>query len=172
MPISAEITAASRLLRMLDRLNQQGAQRAVKRASKRAATAARTAGTKAIRNIYTIKSGNLKARTQIRSDGDGTTLLVRGSTEPVSKYKAALRQYGVFVAIKRSGGGRVARSFMLNGNFMARVGKERYPVKGLYGPAVPQLFGNPDVMEQMQERGGEMFGSRLEHELDRLLGGA
>lgn len=172
MPISAEITAANNLLRVLEQLNQQGAQTAVKRASKRAATAARTAGTKAIRSIYTIKSSNLKARTQIRSDGDGTTLLVRGSTEPVSRYKAVPRQHGVFVAVKRNGGGQVARSFMLHGNFIARVGKERYPVKGLYGPAVPQLFGNPDVMEQMQERGSEIFGSRLEHELNRLLGGA
>ena len=66
----------------------------------------------------------------------------------------------------------MARSFALNGRFVAREGKERYPVKGLYGPAVPQLFGNPDVMEQMQERGSEVFDARLEHELDRLLGGA
>ena len=67
MPISAEITAADSLLQTLEQLSQQGAKKAVKRASKRAAVAARTAGTKAIRSIYTIKSGNLKARTQMRS---------------------------------------------------------------------------------------------------------
>lgn len=172
MPISAEITAADSLLQTLEQLSQQGAKKAVKRASKRAAVAARTAGTKAIRSIYTIKSGNLKARTQMRSEEDGTTILVWGSMEPVSKYKAVLRKHGVFVSIKRNGGGRVARSFALNGRLVAREGKERYPVKGLYGPAVPQLFGNPDVMEQMQERGSEVFDARLEHELDRLLGGA
>mgnify|MGYP000139359117 FL=1 len=119
-----------------------------------------------------MKSGNLKARTQIRKEDDGTTILVRGSTEPVSRYKASKRKYGVFVAIKRDGGGRVPRSFTLNGHFVARAGKERYPVKGLYGPAVPQLFGNPEVMEEMQERGQEVFNSRLQHELERLLGGA
>ena len=172
MPISAEIEAAEQLLGMLAGLKSQGVQKAIQRASKRAATAARTAGTKSIRSIYTMKSGNLKARTQIRKEDDGTTILVRGSTEPVSRYKASKRKYGVFVAIKRDGGGRVHRSFTLNGHFVARAGKERYPVKGLYGPAVPQLFGNPEVMEEMQERGQEVFNSRLQHELERLLGGA
>lgn len=172
MPISAEIEAAEQLLGTLAGLKSQGVQKAIQRASKRAATAARTAGTKSIRSIYTMKSGNLKARTQIRKEDDGTTILVRGSTEPVSRYKASKRKYGVFVAIKRDGGGRVPRSFTLNGHFVARAGKERYPVKGLYGPAVPQLFGNPEVMEEMQERGHEVFNSRLQHELERLLGGA
>ena len=172
MPISAEIEAAEQLLGTLAGLKPQGVQKAIQRASKRAATAARTAGTKSIRSIYTMKSGNLKARTQIRKEDDGTTILVRGSTEPVSRYKASKRKYGVFVAIKRDGGGRVPRSFTLNGHFVARAGKERYPVKGLYGPAVPQLFGNPEVMEEMQERGQEVFNSRLQHELERLLGGA
>jgi len=172
MPISAEIEAAEQLLGMLAGLKSQGVQKAIQRASKRAATAARTEGTKSIRSIYTMKSGNLKARTQIRKEDDGTTILVRGSTEPVSRYRASKRKYGVFVAIKRDGGGRVPRSFTLNGHFVARAGKERYPVKGLYGPAVPQLFGNPEVMEEMQERGQEVFNSRLQHELERLLGGA
>lgn len=172
MPISAEIEAAEQLLGTLAGLKSQGVQKAIQRASKRAATVARTAGTKSIRSIYTMKSGNLKARTQIRKEDDGTTILVRGSTEPVSRYKASKRKYGVFVAIKRDGGGRVPRSFTLNGHFVARAGKERYPVKGLYGPAVPQLFGNPEVMEEMQERGQEVFNSRLQHELERLLGGA
>ena len=172
MPISAEIEAAEQLLGTLAGLKSPGVQKAIQRASKRAATAARTAGTKSIRSIYTMKSGNLKARTQIRKEDDGTTILVRGSTEPVSRYKASKRKYGVFVAIKRDGGGRVPRSFTLNGHFVARAGKERYPVKGLYGPAVPQLFGNPEVMEEMQERGQEVFNSRLQHELERLLGGA
>ena len=172
MPISAEIEAAEQLLGTLAGLKSQGVQKAIQRASKRAATAARTAGTKSIRSIYTMKAGNLKARTQIRKEDDGTTILVRGSTEPVSRYKASKRKDGVFVAIKRDGGGRVPRSFTLNGHFVARAGKERYPVKGLYGPAVPQLFGNPEVMEEMQERGQEVFNSRLQHELERLLGGA
>ena len=172
MPISAEIEAAEQLLGTLAGLKSQGVQKAIQRASKRAAPAARTAGPKSIRSIYTMKSGNLKARTQIRKEDDGTTILVRGSTEPVSRYKASKRKYGVFVAIKRDGGGRVPRSFTLNGHFVARAGKERYPVKGLYGPAVPQLFGNPEVMEEMQERGQEVFNSRLQHELERLLGGA
>ena len=113
MPISAEIEAAEQLLGTLAGLKSQGVQKAIQRASKRAATAARTAGTKSIRSIYTMKSGNLKARTQIRKEDDGTTILVRGSTEPVSRYKASKRKYGVFVAIKRDGGGRVPRSLSL-----------------------------------------------------------
>ena len=72
MPISAEIEAAEQLLGTLAGLKSQGVQKAIQRASKRAATAARTAGTKSIRSIYTMKSGNLKARTQIRKEDDET----------------------------------------------------------------------------------------------------
>lgn len=58
----------------------------------------------------------------------------------------------------------------MNGRFVARVGKSRYPVEGLYGPSVPQLYGNPEVMDIMQERGGQVFESRLEHEIERRIG--
>jgi hypothetical protein len=49
------------------------------------------------------------------------------------------------------------------------VGRERYPVEGLYGPSVPQMFGNPDVLDAMQERGAEVFENRLAHEIERRL---
>ena len=54
---------------------------------------------------------------------------------------------------------------------MKRQSKERYPLKGIYGPALPQMFGNETVMNVMQEEGMTMYEKRLYHELERALGG-
>ena len=56
------------------------------------------------------------------------------------------------------------------GHSSPRKGKERYPLKGIYGPAVPQLFGNPDVLSVMMDRGSDVFEERLEHEIEYRLG--
>lgn len=58
-----------------------------------------------------------------------------------------------------------------SGIFMKRQGKDRYPLKGIYGPALPQMFGNETVMNAMQKEGMEMYEKRLYHELERALGG-
>lgn len=172
MAIEISISADRELVNTLNRLAPTDVYRAVASASKRAATATRTAGTKRLRGIYTIKSGDLKRRAAIKKAGDGSVLEIKGPTENIKKYKAAKKSYGIFATVKRGQGVRVPRSFELGGNFLAREGKARYPLKGIYGPAVPQLFGNPEVLEAMEERGSEVFESRLYHEIDRLLGGA
>ena len=73
--------------------------------------------------------------------------------------------------IKKGNSVRIPRSFAMNDRFVMREGASRYPVKGIYGPAVPQLFGNPQVVETMKTRGMEMFARRLEHEISRRMGG-
>lgn len=171
MSIEIEMEAAEAVITMLDSLSEEKAGRAIKAAAKRAATAARTEGSKRLRKIYTMRASDVKARTQIKADSNGSTLLIRGPVERVEKYKAKERAAGIFVTIKRGNGGIVPRSFSYDGNFIARKGKARYPLKGLYGPSVPQLFGNAEILDAMQERGAEVMERRLEHEIDRMLGG-
>lgn len=90
--------------------------------------------------------------------------------EGISQYSAKQRKRGLFVSVKRGNRAKVPRGFSLHGSFVMRKGRERFPLKGIYGPAVPQLFGNPDVMEGMQERGGEVFEARVIHEIGYRLG--
>lgn len=171
MAIEIELSSNANLERTLNSLAPTNVYKAVSAASKRAATAARTAGTKKIREIYTMKASDLKSRAAIKPQQDGATLEIKGPPEGIKKFSASKKSFGVFATIKKGHGVRIPRSFVMNGRFVARVGKERYPVEGLYGPAVPQLFGNPEVMEIMQERGSEVFESRLTHEIERRMGG-
>lgn len=171
MAIEVALGGAEDTVRQFERLAPDALNKAIRAAAKRAAVAARTAGTKHVRQIYTIRSGDMKERTQIFTEESGVTLKVKGRTEPVQKYKAAERRRGIFVAIKRASGSIVPRSFaMPDGVYVQRRGAARFPIKGLHGPAVPQLFGNDAVIAEMKERAGEVFENRLYHEMGRLLG--
>ena len=168
MEVSLE--GKEKILRLLDALDESEMQKAVAVSAKRAATAARTAATKRIRQIYTMKASDMKARSKIESTDDGAILYIRGSMEDVRKFSANLNRRGVFVSIKRGNRYKVPHAFKLQETFVARKNTKRYPIRGLYGPAVPQLFGNPEVAEAMQERGSEVFETRLMHEIDYRLG--
>ncbi len=170
MGVEIDIQGDKKIMDALSTLSDKEIARAAVAAGKRAATAARQAGTKEIRSIYTMKAGDLKAKAQIRADEDGATILVKGAPEAIHKYQAKKRRDGVFVSVKRGKMTHVPRGFSLGGAFVARKGKERYPLKGIYGPAVPQLFGNPDVLSVMMDRGSDVFEERLEHEIEYRLG--
>lgn len=171
MSMEIELQESNGLKQVLEGLPANKLLPAIRRATKRASTSARTSGTKRLRSIYTIHASDLKARSLIKKVDDGALLKFRGGMEPVTKYRAQERASGIFVSVKRGGGKKVARSFSLKGRFVAREGKERYPIKGLYGPAVPQLFENQEVMDTMEKRGSEILEKRLEHELDLILKG-
>lgn len=170
MSIEITLTGSEHLRQALSQLDMGMFQKVVRASAKRAATAARTTGAKSIRGIYTIKSGNLKSRASIQANGEGARLRIRGSMENITKYSARRNSRGVFVTVRRSNRAKVPRGFTIGGRFVARRGKERYPLRGIYGPAVPQLFGNPEVMDAMQERAGEIFETRVMHEISYRLG--
>ena len=162
MAIVTEIENSEALEKMLSNLSATNLHRAVARASGRAATAARTVGTKQLRAIYTMKAGDMKSRVSVRKELDGTTLLIRGSVERIEKFRTR---------VKRGTSSKVPRSFEAHGHMFKRDGKGRIPYRGLYGPAVPQMFGNPEVLDAMDARGSEVFETRLYHEISQLTEG-
>lgn len=170
MQFEVNLSGQQAAISLLEGLDSKNLDKAITTSAKRAATAARTSGTKGIRQIYTIKSRDMKSRTQIKSGSGGAILRVRGSQEPVKKYSARQNKRGLFVTIKHGNRFKVTRGFNLSGSFVARRGKERYPLRGLYGPAAPQLFGNPPVAEAMQDRANEVFIARLSHEIEYRMG--
>lgn len=170
MAIELDMLSDRALLETLSGLSGDKVKQASIAAGKRAATAARTAGTKQVHALYTIKASDLKARTTIKTTPDGAVLSFKGAPEAVSKYKAVKRRAGVFVTVKRGSTKKVERGFTIGSRFVARKGKARLPIKGLFGPSVPQLYGNPEVMDIMEERGNEVMAERLEHEIERRLG--
>lgn len=159
------------LINTLQLLAPQQVYKASSAAAKRAMIAARTAGSRKIRQIYTIKARDVNSRITVKGVEGGAEMKIKGPMEGVKKYRGVMRKQGVFAMIKKGNSTRIPRSFTMNDRFVMREGPARYPVKGIYGPAVPQLFGNPDVVDAMESRGQEMFITRLEHEIMRRMGG-
>ena len=55
--------------------------------------------------------------------------------------------------------------------FFKRTGKPRLPIERIYGPAVPQLFGNDAIKEEIAAEAMKKYEERLRHEVGRLIGG-
>lgn len=171
MAIQVELMGDEALMRVLSSLSARNINPAISSAAGRAATHARKVGSKEIRNIYAVKAGALKGKAQISKITGGAVINARGGSEPVKSFSANVRGKGIFVAIKRGKKSLVPRSFMMNNRFVARDSTSRLPFHDLYGPSVPQLFGNHDVLSKMEESGADMFERRLIHEITRRLNG-
>lgn len=53
-----------------------------------------------------------------------------------------------------------------------RETEERFPVKELFGPAVPSMmYSNEEVMDSIEEKVVETYEKRIEHEITRILNG-
>lgn len=162
----------SKLNSMINALTGKEVHAAIAAATRRTATMARTEAWRQIHSIYTIKQKDVYARTKItRANADGeVTLKVRGGFEPLSKYRYRVRKKtGITAIVKKGKGTVVPRSFLYNGRPMRREGAPRLPIQGLYEPAVPQLFGNPEVLDRIEQVVNENLPARLEHELERRL---
>lgn len=171
MSIEIELNGNESLIRTLNSLNSRNMYAAISSAAQRAATHARKVGTKEIRKVYAVKAGTLKGKTKVKKVPDGAIMESKGGSEPIRSYSAVSKRKGIFVSVKKGKKTLVPRSFMLSNRFVARESSRRLPFRDLYGPAVPQLFGNPEVLEPMQEAGAEKFEERLTHEIERRLGG-
>ena len=155
-------SAVQTIEKALETLKEDRVRRVCQAASKRAATTAR-------KGVSVVKSG-----VSINKLNDGTEMRIKGGYTSAQKYFKikSLKRKGVFVSIKKGTETKVPNGFVsASGIFMKRQGKERYPLKGIYGPALPQMFGNETVMNAMQKEGMEMYEKRLYHELERALGG-
>ncbi|MBR2214574.1 MAG: hypothetical protein IJ849_02305 [Selenomonadaceae bacterium] len=137
------------LLQTLQQLEPQNVYKASSAAAKRAMIAARTAGSRKIRQIYTMKARDINSRVTVKGTNGGAEMKIKGPMEGVKKYRSVMQKQGVFVIIKKGNRTRIPRSFTLNNSFLKREGASRFPIKGIYGPAVPQLFGNPEVVAVM-----------------------
>lgn len=147
----------------------------IDRATYRGALHARKVAIKQIRSIYTIKSGELRSAAPIKRSGLVSTIDIKGPFLPVEHYRAVSRAKGIFVTIKKGSGALVPMSFSKGGKggvFRKRIGPKRYPIEGLHGPAIPQLYGNKAVVELMEQEGMNVYAERLMHELERLVGEA
>ena len=155
------------------------------RAINRAAEAARTQAGRSVREKYVVKqkdvvstikvkkatANNLNA--DIRSKGPVLKLMAfkvnPGKPQPGRKKK-------VTVSVKKGSQKSISNSFVAQTssghvNVFTRVSRKRLPIRGHYGPSVPQMIGNESVIEFVENRASDVLDTRLQHEISRLIGG-
>lgn len=145
---------------------------AMSRAAKRAASHGKTIGTKHVRKTYTIDAASVKAATSIRTTQDGAVLRIAGPRKSAGHYKAKKRKGGIFLSVKKGSGDIVPRSFAYSNTFWKREkGVPRLPIERIFGPAVPQLFGNNAIKNEIADEAMKKYEERIRHEVGRLIGG-
>ena len=164
---------AEKIRQALSSLSGRELHAALGAAGKRAATRGMTVGAKKMREVYTIKAGVAKSRMKVENPSRlDTVIRIEGGTEPVKNFRGTRRRKdGVFVSIKQDSGGVVPRSFMHGDAPLMREGAARYPIKGIYGPSVPQMFDEDSVIETTMDAALEKYEERITHELSWRIGG-
>jgi hypothetical protein len=104
----------------------------------------------------------------VRSTGKPTPLGRFIRTRQTSK--------GISVQVKRSRPRTVIRhAFFITakkGSYKGvywRVGRHRYPIKQRYGPRVPDIFENTEVMQPILQKAQERLDKNFNHEVEFLL---
>lgn len=162
--------SARALEQQLQALGGEKAHAAISRAAKRAATHAKKIGTKLVRQEYTVDSSSIKSTTSVHGSQGGAVFRIVGRRLGADHYKAKKRRQGIFVSVRKGSGDIVPRSFDYSNTYFHREGRPRLPIARIFGPAVPQLFGNEAIKEEIAEAAMQKYEERVRHEVGRLMG--
>lgn len=155
----------------------------ISRAINRSAHAARAQATRSVRETYNIKHRDVSSTIKVRTASPANlTANIRSSGAPLKLMNFRVSPKGpkkvkqVTVGVKKGSRKRIKGAFvagMNSGhvNVFTRVSKPRLPIRGHYGPSVPQMIGNESVVSVVENKAYDELDKRLEHEIDRLLRG-
>lgn len=161
----------------------------LKPALNRGLSATRTQAAKQVTKTYRIKSSDVKQFSKVTYKGMSKTgnqlvgsINYAGSVIPLYKFtvspkapdpkhqkgtvKAAVKKGGSLIPIKEAfiatvGGGHLG--------VFERKETKRLPTEEKFGPSVPKMIGNDEVMQSIEDRANEVISARIEHEISRLL---
>ena len=159
-----------------------GIEKAMYRSMNRALQEGRTVATRETAKLYTVKSRDVRSTFKMhRADKSSldAELISTGANLPLSKYShkphtdtTGAKRKQIRVGVKKSGGLKsLGQGFIWNGKVMQRVGSSRLPVVQKYGPAVPSILDNPQIVEAVTDKMADSMVRRMEHETLRLLEG-
>lgn len=164
---------------------KNGARIAAMNAINRAMLAAKTKTAQAAAAEYTVKQQDVKEKIKTSRATVGNLearVVTRGYAIPLIKFPASpknpmpgKRKPFKSKVHKRGGFKEVKHGFIQKTKkgplqFLMKVNSsERYPLKVLYGPAIPQMVGSRTVSEAIEKRAEEVLGDRFNHEVARLL---
>ncbi len=161
--------------------NGSGAFEAIGAAMNRAAKAGEHEAAKYASEVYNITQGTFRSRCRISftmSGGSGGVasiqVLFAGAVIPLIEFQGTSGgpQGPVRVGPKR--GGATLRSAFLttiySNGVWERVGRKRFPVEQKYGPSTGHMMQDEGVSDKVTNKMMEVFDSRIEHEISRILG--
>ena len=144
----------------------------MRRAAERAASRAQTVGKKHVKKIYTVDNKSIVRAVKVFPIQNGAIFRISGKQLSAGHYKVKQRKKGIFVSVKKGSGDIVPRSFAWSNTFWQREkGEPRFPIERIMSPAVPQLFGNQEVLDEMAKEAMKKYEERLRHEVGRIMGG-
>ena len=138
-----------------------------------------------MRERYIVKASTVREPLKIeRASSSSPIAILRavGRVIPLSKFKIRPskptpgRSKPVTATVIKGKGGTIPKAFvarMPTGHVgvYRRKGRPRLPIMELYGPSVPQMIGNEEVMRALEEKAQQTLDERMEHEITRLLEG-
>jgi DNA-binding MarR family transcriptional regulator len=157
---------------------------------KKVPTAASRALNKTIGNIRTQASKSIREERALSARVVRDALTVKKTTKtqlvasltasgrpiPLREYQARAGKRGVTVKVSPGGrklvrhaGNKAFALAKFGGHIYARTGKERLPIKKLYGPSIPSTFVKDKVTEALDKVGGESWPKRFAEELQYEL---
>lgn len=162
-------------------LDDKDVKRAATSAVGRALTASRAAVAKKVRGEYTVKSADIKTgihvkRAKVTADGVFGAVIGEGDRLRLDKFKVfrnAKSPMAVKV-MKRKKASKIRGLFFANTSkgkeapFLRSTAK-RKPINILYGPSLPEMMGNKDVVRFMSDVAQDTLNRRFEHEMNYRL---
>ena len=161
--------------------NGSGAFEAIGAAMKRASKAGEHEAARIASETYNITQKSFRSRctisTKMEGDKGGVTrieLVFAGAVIPLIEFSGTSGgSNGVRVSPKM-GSGQLRSAFIqeiYSKGVWERVGRFRFPVEQKYGPSTGHMMQDDGVSEKMTNKMVEVFDSRIEHEISRILNG-
>lgn len=158
-----------------------GMEKAAALALNRALEQGRTAATRAITKRYTVKAKDVRPTFSFKrakkSDLEAE-LISKGKPLPLRTFAhspasdtVGKRRKPVRVTVAAGHTGKLAGAFVWNRHISQREGAQRLPIRKLYGPSVPSMLGNEDIVKEVSGLMDDVAARRIDHEIERLTGG-
>lgn len=174
-----KVTGTNELKKKLKMLGDK-APTAMYRAINDAAKKARTEMDQKVREEYTVKQKPVLSSLKIdraNSQKLRATVHSKGSAIQLAEFKtnptkaSPKRKKPISVSVKKSGGkkplSRDPKAFIatVKGDKIVteRTSTQRGPLKGLFGPAVPSMIKNEDIISDVKDETEKRLAERLDH---------
>lgn len=178
------LTIDAKQMQMLERSVREikdGVPKVLTPAINRALASGQTAVRREIRKIYTIKQKDIPTNVHraTRASLQGEIRITQGMLGAEKfvynpKFPTKYRKQ-MFVQIKKTGGGFVARGFASNaltGPFQRRSTAPRLPIRKIIAIGAPIMASQPTVGPAAIKVMGDTLAKRIDHEITRVLASA